>query len=158
MATDYSIARLARGGHSNSGAFLAAALMDARRRTLGLLDAYVAKLGPALAIPYTPQLNPPRWEVGHVAWFYDLWIARNPQRHLGLAADPDGARPAGRMAGADALYNSSLVKHTARWNLPLPDLTDTLAYLEASLAETLALLAQDAAAGRDLYFYGSVEF
>jgi len=153
MATDYSIARLARGNHANTGAFLAAALMDARRRTLDLLEAYVAKLGPELAIPYATQLNPPRWETGHVAWFYDVWIARNPQRHLGLAADPDCARPAGRMAGADALYNSSLVKHPTRWNLPLPDLAGTRAYLEASLAETLALLAVDAAAGRDLYFY-----
>lgn len=150
MATDYSIARLAREGDAN---FLAAALMDARRRTLDLLDAYVGKLGPELAIPYSTQLNPPRWEVGHVAWFYDVWIARNPQRHLGLAADPDCARPAGRLPGADALYNSSLVKHTTRWNLPLPDLAGTRAYLDASLAETLSLLAQDDAAGHDLYFY-----
>lgn len=150
MATDYSIARLARGGDA---AFLATALMEARRRTLDLLDAYVAKLGPDLSIPYSTQLNPPRWEVGHVAWFYDVWIVRNPQRHLGLAADPDCPRPQGRMAGADALYNSSLVKHTTRWHLPLPDLAGTLAYLGESLAETLALLAQDAAAGRDLYFY-----
>lgn len=150
MVTDYSIACLARGGDAS---FLAAALMDARRRTLDLLDAYVAKLGPELPIPYSTQLNPPRWEVGHVAWFHDIWIARNPQRHLGLAADPGCARPEGRMPGADALYNSSLVKHTTRWSLPLPDLAGTRAYLDASLAETLALLAQDAAAGRDLYFY-----
>lgn len=156
MATHYStgsIARLARAGHSNSGAFLAAALMDARRRTLHLLDAYVASLGPELAIPYSTQLNPPRWEAGHVAWFYDVWIARNPQRHLGLYADPDCARPEGRMKDADSLYNSSLVRHTTRWELPLPDLAGTRAYLEESLAETLVLLAQDAAAGRDLYFY-----
>ncbi len=153
MATDYSIARLARGGHSNTAAFLAAALQDARRRTLDLLDAYVAKLGPELAIPYSTQLNPPRWEVGHVAWFYDVWIARNPRRHLGLAADPACARPEGRMKDADALYNSSLVKHATRWELPLPDLAGTRAYLEESLAETLALLSDDAAAGRDLYFY-----
>jgi formylglycine-generating enzyme required for sulfatase activity len=154
MSTDYSIARLARGaGSANSASHLAAALQDARRRTLGLLDAYVARLGNELRIPYSTQLNPPIWEVGHVAWFHDLWIARNPQRHLGLAADPDCARPEGRMRGADALYNSSLVKHTTRWSLPLPDLAATRAYLAESLAETLHLLADDAAAGRDLYFY-----
>lgn len=113
----------------------------------------MAKLGLELTIPYSTQLNPPRWEVGHVAWFYDVWLARNPQRHLGLQADPACTRPVGRLAGADDLYNSSLVKHTTRWNLPLPDLADTLAYLSASLDETLTLLAQDAAAGRDLYFY-----
>jgi gamma-glutamyl hercynylcysteine S-oxide synthase len=150
MSTDYSIARLARSGNSSH---LAAALQDSRRRTLGLLDAYAARLGDDLRIPYSAQLNPPIWEVGHVAWFHDIWIARNPQRHLGLAADPDCARPEGRMRGADALYNSSLVKHTTRWSLPLPDLAPTRAYLAESLAETLHLLADDAAAGRDLYFY-----
>ncbi len=154
MSTDYSIARLARGeDNADSAAFLATALQDARRRTLDLLDAYVVKLGEKLRIPYSPQLNPPIWEVGHVAWFHDVWIARNPQRQLGLDADPACARPAGRMTGADALYNSSLVKHATRWSLPLPDLAATRGYLDASLAETLQLLADDAAAGRDLYFY-----
>ena len=154
MSTDYSIARLARGeDNADSAAFLATALQDARRRTLDLLDAYVVKLGEKLRIPYSPQLNPPIWEVGHVAWFHDVWIARNPQRQLGLDADPACARPAGHMTGADALYNSSLVKHATRWSLPLPDLAATRGYLDASLAETLQLLADDAAAGRDLYFY-----
>ena len=154
MSTDYSIARLARGADkADSATFLAAALQDARRRTLALLDAYVVKLGEELRIPHSPQLNPPRWEAGHVAWFHDVWISRNPQRHLGLAADPGCPRPAGRLAGADALYNSSLVGHATRWSLPLPDLAATRAYLDASLAETLQLLADDAAAGRDLYFY-----
>ena len=150
MSTDYSTARRARGGNS---ADLASALQDARRRTLDLLEAYVAKLGPELTIPYSPQLNPPLWEVGHVAWFYDLWIARNPQRHLGLAADPDCARPVGRLPDADAHYNSSLVKHTTRWHLALPDLTATRAYLAASMDETLALLAQEPDTAGHLYFY-----
>ena len=150
MRSDYSTARRARGGDA---ADLATALQDARRRTLDLLDAYVARLGPELTIPYATQLNPPLWEIGHVAWFYDLWIARNPQRALGLAADPECARPAGRLPDADARYNSSLVKHTARWHLALPDLAATRAYLEASLAETLALLAQEPEAFAHLYFY-----
>jgi formylglycine-generating enzyme required for sulfatase activity len=150
MPTDYSTARLARQADAPS---LATALQDARRRTLDLLEAYVAALGPALTIPYSPQLNPPLWEVGHVAWFHDYWIARSRQRHLGLACDPDHVRPAGRMAGADALYNSSRVPHRERWRLPLPGLAETHAYLDASLAETLALLAQEPEATDALYFY-----
>ena len=150
MSTDYSTARRARGGNA---ADLAAGLQEARRRTLDLLEAYAAKLGDALSIPYSPQLNPPRWEVGHVAWFHDLWIARNPQRHLGLAADPECARPPGRLADADTLYNSSLVKHTARWHLALPDLAATRNYLAASLGETLALLAHEPEDADHLYFY-----
>jgi iron(II)-dependent oxidoreductase len=153
MTTDFSLARLARGSNAS---FLATALQDARRRTLDLLDAYVAKLGPELVIPYSTQFNPPRWEVGHVAWFYDIWIARNQQRQLGLECDPDHLRPEGRMVGADALYNSSLVAHEKRWSLPLPDLAGTRAYLDASLAETLALLAGEAQTPHTpetLYFY-----
>ena len=150
MATDYSIARLARGG---SAADLASALQDARRRSLGLLDAWEARLGPGLRIPYSTQLNPPLWEVGHVAWFQDLWIARNPQRQRGVTADPDCARPPGRLPGADALYDSSRVAHASRWDLPLPDLAATRAYLAASLAETLALLAGEAENDDALYFY-----
>jgi hypothetical protein len=150
MTTEYGVATLARRGDPG---FLAAALQDARRRTLALLDAYLAKLGPGLPIPYSPQLNPPLWEVGHVAWFQDLWVARNLQRHLGLDADPDHARPEGRLAAADARYNSSEVPHRTRWELSLPDLAATRGYLLASLEETLALLAREPADGNGLYFY-----
>jgi formylglycine-generating enzyme required for sulfatase activity len=133
--------------------FLDAGIRAARNRTLGLLDAYVARLGEELRIPYSAQLNPPLWEVGHVAWFYDIWLARSSQRHLGLACDPDHVRLPGRMAGADALYNSSLVKHTNRWSLPLPDLAATRAYLADSLAETLALLDREPETPECLHFY-----
>ncbi len=132
---------------------LAAALCASRARTLALLDAYVAAIGEALPVPYSAQINPPRWEVGHIAWFQDWWVARNRQRALGLAADPDHERPLGRLPGADALYNSSLIAHTRRWYLPLPDLKATLAYLANSLAETLDLLASAEETDDGLYFY-----
>ncbi|MEF8732896.1 MAG: selenoneine synthase SenA [Candidatus Accumulibacter meliphilus] len=134
------------------------ALQAARQRTLALLTAYEQALGPALHIPFSPQLNPPLWEVGHIGWFQDYWIARNTQRALGDGADPDAFRPAGRLPGADALYNSSTIEHSTRWQLPLPDLTATRAYLEASLAETLARLAQTGATPADLYFFRLVLF
>ena len=71
---------------------LAAALSDTRARTLALLDAYAAALGGSLTIPYSPQLNPPCWEAGHIGWFQDYWIARNQQRPLGIACDPTHER------------------------------------------------------------------
>ncbi|MFW5397159.1 MAG: ergothioneine biosynthesis protein EgtB [Candidatus Accumulibacter regalis] len=132
---------------------LFAALLAARQRTLALLTAYEQALGPALQVPFSPQLNPPLWEVGHIGWFQDYWIARNAQRPLGDRADGDAPRPAGRLPEADALYNSSLVAQPTRWQLPLPDLTATRAYLEEGLRETLVLLAQTTAAAADLYFF-----
>jgi ergothioneine biosynthesis protein EgtB len=148
-----SAAQAARNGDHKE---LAAALRDARQRTLALLDGCAAALGEDLSVPYSPQLNPPRWEAGHIGWFQDYWIARNRQRARGLDCDPEHARPPGRLAEADALYNSSRVAHRSRWTLPLPDLAATRAYLAAGLAETLALLEEDAAATDDaqaLYFY-----
>lgn len=133
--------------------FLAAALADSRARTLALLDAYAAALGESLTIPRSPQLNPPRWEAGHIGWFQDYWIARNRQRAHGIACDPDHQRPAGRLAWADALYNSSRVAHETRWQLDLPDLAATCAYLAEGLAETLTLLAATPETDADLYFF-----
>ncbi|MBI5898479.1 MAG: SUMF1/EgtB/PvdO family nonheme iron enzyme [Rhodocyclales bacterium] len=132
---------------------LATALTDSRATTLALLDAYVAALGESLVVPYSVQLNPPLWETGHVAWFQDWWIARSRQRERGIACDPDHLRPEGRMANADALYNSSRVAHVTRWALPLPPLAMTRDYLAASLDETLALLASAEESDDGLYFY-----
>lgn len=137
---------------------LIAALQAARQRTLDLLAAYEQALGTALRVPFSPQLNPPLWEVGHVGWFQDYWIARNRQRALGSCADPDDPRLPGRLPGADALYNSSVVAQPARWQLPLPDLAATRSHLEEGLAETLALLAQTGATPADLYFFRLVLF
>jgi hypothetical protein len=125
----------------------------ADRRTLALLDVYVASLGEELIVPYSPQLNPPRWEVGHVAWFQDYWIARNRQRERGIAAEPAHDRPSGRLAQADSWFNSSLVPHQNRRDLPLPDFAATRDYLAESLAETLDLLAVTPETDDDLYFY-----
>ena len=140
----------ARGGGREA---LAVHLRDSRATTLTLLDAYVAALGESLVVPYSVQLNPPLWETGHVAWFQDYWIARSRQRNLGIACDPDHERPQGRLAGADALYNSSRVAHATRWALPLPGLAATRDYLGASLDETLELLASADDTDDALYFY-----
>ncbi len=132
-----------------------AALLAERGRTLSLIDAYAVALGPQLAVPVDPGLNPPLWEWGHVAWFQQWWIGRNRQRGRGAACDPLHARPPPGLAGADGLYDSSQVPHEARWGLPLPGLEATREFLAASLAQTLALLdALPADAGDDdLYFF-----
>ena len=135
---------------------LAGALRSSRARTLEQLDAFVAALGQSLVVPYSPQLNPPLWEIGHVGWFQDFWIARNRQRARGIACDPGHLRPTGRLPGADALYNSSTVAHQSRWHLPLPDIAQTRAYLVEGLAETLGLMSQlpESHESQDnLYFY-----
>ncbi|MFZ3160978.1 MAG: DinB family protein, partial [Rhodoferax sp.] len=132
---------------------LAQCLRASRARTLALLEAYAAALGPLLAVPCSPQLNPPLWELGHIAWFQEFWLARNPQRSLGAQADPLAVRAPALLPQADALYNSSVVAHASRWHLPLPELQATRAYLQATLEQTLGLLAGEASDDAALYFY-----
>ena len=131
---------------------LAEALRASRADTLATFDAYARAL-PGLVVPRRDELNPPLWELGHIGWFQEYWLARNPQRARGIAADPDAPRPAGVRAGADALYHSSRVAHAARWSLPLPDAEATRADLDAQLATTLALLAEAAEDDDALYFF-----
>lgn len=131
---------------------LARELRAARRDTLATFEAYQRAL-PDLTVPYRAELNPPLWELGHVGWFQEYWIARNPQRERGAAADPDAVRRPGVRADGDALYDSSRVAHGARWGLPLPDAESTRADLQAQLAATLDLLARGGETDDALYFF-----
>ena len=126
--------------HAEAAA-LAAALQASRSDTLATFAAC-----DGASVPQLATLNPPLWELGHLGWFQTFWIARNPQRHLGLAADPDAPRPA---SAADALYDSSRVPHATRWTLPLPDALATQAALGRQLDATLTLLQT----AEDLYFF-----
>jgi len=99
---------------------------DARARTLALIEGLDAAqlMGPKL-----PIVNPLRWEIGHAAYFYELWVLRH---HFGEGPDrPD----------ADRLYDSISIAHDDRWDLPLPPLPDTLAYMQAVLERVRARLA-----------------
>ena len=130
------------------------ALAAARARLMRLWGAYrVALAAGGWQVRYLPELNPPLWELGHVAWFEEFWIARNPLRALGSMADPDAARAASCLPRADTLYHSSLVPHTRRWHLRLPDERGTLVYANAVRERTLRLLAQAPDSNDDLYFY-----
>jgi len=137
--------------HAGAAA-LASALAASRRDTLATFAAYAAAL-PDLRVPELGTLNPPLWELGHIGWFQEFWIARNPERGRGAAADPDAARAQGVRADADALYDSSRVPHATRWSLPLPDAAATRAELARQLDATLALLHEAPASDDGLYFF-----
>ncbi|MEX1165862.1 MAG: selenoneine synthase SenA [Hydrogenophaga sp.] len=132
---------------------LSAALSGARQRTLALFAAYESALGAGLRVPHSPELNLPLWELGHIGWFNDWWIARNPERLRGLRADPFQARLPSRNGQADALYNSSEVAHATRWALALPDAEAVRNELQASLNHTLDLLSDTPKNDAALYFF-----
>jgi iron(II)-dependent oxidoreductase len=82
-------------------------------------------LGPRLSV-----VNPPLWEIGHVAWFQEKWVLR----HAG------GRRPL--RPDADALYDSAAVAHDTRWDLLLLPRAETLRYLAAVEEQVLERLAR----------------
>ena len=118
-------------GKPDAGA-LRDALVDARRRTLSL----VADLsGEALLGPRLTIVNPPLWEIGHLGWFQERWCLRRRA---------DGTLAPSVLANADSLYDSSTVPHASRWDLPLPSLDATLAYLENVLGRVFERLTSAA--------------
>jgi ergothioneine biosynthesis protein EgtB len=86
-------------------------------------------LGPQLAI-----VNPPLWELGHVAWFQEYWCLRRR---------PGGGFGDSILRSADTLYDSAKVAHDTRWILPLPNLKATLSYQANILERTLQRLERE---------------
>lgn len=120
---------------------LALALRDARRRTLAIYSQL--ELWP-IALPCIAIVNPPIWELAHIAWFQEYWCLRY---------DPalDRASKPSLMAGSDQLFDSRTVPHDSRWSLPYPSVAAIRAYMEDTLDATLAALASTPEADR--YFF-----
>jgi iron(II)-dependent oxidoreductase len=119
-------------------ASLQALLLDARATTCRLVADLTDEqmLGPMLAI-----VNPPLWEIGHVAWFQEKWALR----HLrGLAPS---------LPHADALYDSAAIAHDTRWDLPLPSRSDTLELMEEILHRVLRRLENEPLTSEARYFH-----
>ena len=117
---------------------LKAALLDARSRTLSLVEGLSEEqlLGPIL-----PTVNPLRWEIAHVAYFHEYWVLR----HLG------GKQPV--RADVDELFDSISIDHESRWQLPLPSLRDTYIYMNEVLQKELFQLDQIELNKTTKYFY-----
>ena len=141
---------------------LAAALRQGRKRLLDMFSGFEEQLGPGnLAIALDPVLNLPLWELGHIGWFEEWWIARNPARNAGAACDPTLPRSPSLLPGADTFYDSSRIPHAARWQLGLPGAADTRRYLTQVREQTLEALEALEQGGQDdeaLYFFRLVLF
>ncbi|MGH7824765.1 MAG: selenoneine synthase SenA [Candidatus Binatia bacterium] len=93
---------------------LTAIMREFRSRTMDL----VADLNDEQMIGLRlPTVNPPLWEIGHVAWFQEFWVLRYLRKQAPL------------MENGDQLYNSTDVAHDTRWELLLPSRNHTLRYM-----------------------------
>ncbi len=111
-------------------------LNDTRQRTLELVDGLDQQqiIGPRLDI-----VNPLLWEIGHVAYFYELWTLR----HLDNADS--------LLANADELYDSINIAHDTRWDLPLLSLKETKQYMQQVLDAVIKRLQTDTVTAEDIY-------
>ncbi|PYT14259.1 MAG: ergothioneine biosynthesis protein EgtB [Acidobacteria bacterium] len=121
-----------------TSAKLAEMLVDSRQRSLALLEDLTDE---QLNVPLLSIVNPPIWEIGHVAWFQEKWVLR----HL------RGRPPV--LDQADALWDSSAVSHDTRWNLPLPSRAGMLRYAQEVLDRVLEKLNAAEVTGEDAYFH-----
>ena len=148
-----------RGAEADSSAWrhagrdaLARALRASRSDTLACFALYETHL-PGLTVPQRGDLNPPLWELGHIGWFAQHWLARNPQRHLGWQADPDALRQPALAPDNDQLFDSGRVAHDTRWGLPLPSAHALREALAQGLERSIELLDRCDEDDRDLYFH-----
>jgi len=99
------------------------ALIEARSRTFEL----VADLSDQQMIgPHLDIVNPPLWEIGHVAWFQEKWTLRHLRQRKPI------------LEGVDSLYDSAAISHDTRWDLALPRRDKTLGYMQQVLAGVIS--------------------
>lgn len=93
------------------------------------------------AVPMLQIVNPPLWELGHIAWFQEFWL------HRGGDFDAPSI-----LRHADRRHDSARVAHDTRWSLDLPDARATRAYVEAIFERSLSLLDCDRLTDARAYF------
>ena len=99
-------------------------------------------IGPRLAI-----VNPPFWEIGHVAWFQEYWVLRHLNKQKPL------------LDNSDQLYNSTDVAHDTRWELLLPSRADTLRYMDEVIDRCVEHIDHATELSPDeFYFYSLATF
>ena len=115
-------------------------LENARHRTYEL----VADLDEdQLLGPKYGTINPLRWEIGHVAYFYEYFILRELYGRESILGNPK----------ADSLYDSITVAHDTRWDLPLLNLEQTKAYMQSVLDNLCERLPGTVANEQDSFIY-----
>ncbi len=108
-----------------TSADLITALQRVRKRQLSVFEDIEA---PHLIGQQEHHLEPPIWEMGHVAWFQELFLLRKL----------DGREPI--LPAGDSIYDSFHVSYKLRWDHDFPDKARTLAYAREILDRCVSRL------------------
>lgn len=108
------------------------ALISQRETTHALYRELPDALWVPASVPYHANINPPLWELAHIAWFQEYFAVRL------FGRDADETKSC--FAEADALFDSRHVAHQARWTNVYPSRDVCFAFMRDSLARTLNAL------------------
>src|SRR5215475_940497 len=121
-----------------STAALVRMVQDARARTLAL----IADLEEAqFEVPLLALVNPFRWELGHVTFFYEAFLLQLLGQTKPL------------LVGAEDLYDSFKIDHDDRWSLPLPSRQQTLEDMQRVLDAVVERLQRYDPSAQETYLY-----
>lgn len=131
---------------------LATALRDAHDHTLALFECLAAAgFDQASRVPRLAIVNPPLWELGHIAWFAEWYTLREA-----ASSDPRSVRHPSLLLDADAWFDSNTVGHDTRWSLALPSTTKVKNYfseVHERMTTRLSRIAKDGQSDQALYPY-----
>ncbi len=113
------------------------ALVAQRQYTLALYAELPAAFWVPAEFPYAATINPPLWELSHVAYFAEFFGVRWQQDDINGSGTPS------LLANADQLFNSNWVLHAARWTNRYPSKATCLLYMASALDRVLSALAID---------------
>lgn len=115
------------------------ALSDNARRMLQLVDSLTPE---QRQVPVLPGINPPVWELGHCAWFFERFIF---QMLDGLPS---------QNPGLDAIWDSFELLHEERWQPGLfPDYPETATYFTTVMERIAQRIAHVPLTDGDCYLY-----
>ncbi len=96
-----------------------------------------------LDVPYQPGINPPVWELGHTAFFFEFFLLRRLH----------GVKPL--MPGFDPVWDSFDIPHRERWTPGVvPDKATTMDYYRRVIDRTLDHFASGDGPGREGRYLG----
>src|SRR5687767_11297875 len=134
---------------TSTHANLATALQDARDYTLAMFDCFRrAGLDVPANVPVRDTVNPPLWELGHIAWFAEWYVLREA-----ASSAPDAAMRCSMLTKGDDWFDSNTVPHGSRWHLDLPPHGAMKMYCHEVLDRVLDKLSRTPEDDASLYPY-----
>ncbi|CAN5242221.1 ergothioneine biosynthesis protein EgtB [soil metagenome] len=128
---------------------LARAMQGARDYTLVLFECFSsAGLDDPAKVPMLSIVNPPLWDLGHIAWFAEWYILREAR-----TSAPVDALRGSLLTKGDDWFDSNTVAHRSRWTLGLPSAGALKTYCHEVLDRSLDRLTRAANNDEALYPY-----